>query len=701
MSEVLTHRQGRTSNPVRPLYFRTDIDGLRAVAIVLVVLYHAFPALCPGGFIGVDVFFVISGYLITSILLREIEQGHFSVLQFYARRFRRIVPALFVVMLSVWGIGWLILLPDELKSLGRHIIDGAGFVSNMLLLHETGYFDAPADSKPLLHLWSLAIEEQYYIIWPLLLLLMRRVSGRHLGWSLATLFIASFALGLGLDKDEAFYLMPARFWELLVGGILAYWPSMRVGGGGTAPAIARWAQGRLSGLRNGAACAGLAALIVAAYTLNGQSSFPKWAALMPTLGAAALIAAGDEAWLNRKLLASPPFVKLGLISYPLYLWHWPLICLAHIDFGIKLKPIHIVVAVLLSLLLAAATYLFIETPIRTRPFFASSSARLRGWSYVGSGFAALGVLGLLGFQTAVAHRGFPERFINADAAIWDTYDSTEAHMPSPKANASGDYCGGDLKDQGISCIATRRNPTIALIGDSHASHLLPGFIDADQDRRGFLLISHGGCPPAQNLEIFYPRNFHCLSYNQTVIRVLRRNPQIKTVIVSATSAYINDKDKNSPFSSDRAPDVITSPVYSGSRQELYRLGIEASLRELQAMGLKIIWIVDDPELTFDPNHCIDRNPFRPVTITVADPKCSMPEAQYQEHAQVYFELLKTLQNDFRNMLVFDATDLYCRNGKCSPWYRGHSLYRDPDHLSYYGSRAFAERFFPWLEAHNL
>lgn len=385
-----------TDTPQLHPAYRSDIDGLRAVAVLAVVLFHAFPEILPGGFTGVDVFFVISGFLISSILYSNLEAGRFSMLDFYGRRIRRIFPALILVMSACYALGWFVLLPDEYAQLGKHIAGGAGFVQNFVLWSESGYFDNAAETKPLLHLWSLGIEEQFYIVWPILLWIAYRLRLNLLSMTIL-IAVISFVLnirGINVTKDltATFYSPQTRFWELLIGATAAYltlFPSARFG---------RWVANSLAALR--AACTailwdprklrepkeatskevtssvsqrqnanlysvvGFVLLVTGVALINKHSAFPGWWALLPTLGSVLLIIAGPQGIINRTILSNRLMVAIGLISYPLYLWHWAILSFLRIMQGeVPLwwqRAIAVIVAIILSIL----TYQFVEKPIR-------------------------------------------------------------------------------------------------------------------------------------------------------------------------------------------------------------------------------------------------------------------------------------------------------------------------------------------------
>jgi len=311
------------------LAYRPDIDGLRAVAVLSVIGFHAGVRWFPGGYAGVDIFFVISGFLITSIILRQLAEDRFSFADFYARRCKRIFPALIIVLAAVFAFGWMFLLPNEYERIGKHIVAGAGFVSNFAFWLESGYFDSAAGTKPLLHLWSLGIEEQFYLLWPPLLLWVwkRKPDALAVAIGLASI---SFAINVMLvslwQATDMYFLPPIRFWELLVGSALAYAHLFRREE--LEHLLKRATAGvpgsRLVSIENIQATIGLALIAVAVVVLDKRTLFPGWWALAPTIGAGLLISAGPRAWINRKLMANRVVVFIGLISYPLYLWHWPL-----------------------------------------------------------------------------------------------------------------------------------------------------------------------------------------------------------------------------------------------------------------------------------------------------------------------------------------------------------------------------------------
>jgi peptidoglycan/LPS O-acetylase OafA/YrhL len=447
----------------RPGY-RSDIDGLRAVAVFSVVAYHAFPQLAPGGFVGVDVFFVISGFLISSLILGGLRAGDFSFSDFYARRIRRIFPALIVVMLACWMLGWFLLLPNEYRQLSRHIVAGAAFVSNFVLWGESGYFDQAAALKPLLHLWSLGIEEQFYIVWPLALYLVwkRRVS---LLPATVALLLASFLAGAhlaGTDPVAAFYSPWARFWELLAGVLLAH-------------------AGRAT--RHDTSLLG-AALVGFAVLWFDEGAWSPWWALFPVLGTYLVVSAGPGGFLNRTVLSHRWLVLGGLISYPLYLWHWPLLAFARIVHG-DTPPASVRIAIVAaSVVLAYATYRFLERPVR---FHLSARQTVPALSL------AMLVAGSVGIAS-VAMNGLPSR-VNDAVRPYAAYEydfGADSRMGScwlRAADAPNAYA--------TSCVdaPAAGKPLTMVWGDSYAARFFPGVRALTNGEVRLAQLTRSLCPP--------------------------------------------------------------------------------------------------------------------------------------------------------------------------------------------------------------
>jgi len=462
------------------------------VAVLIVVIFHAFPQALPGGFIGVDIFFVISGFLITGIVARELAAGRFSIAAFYGRRIRRIFPALAVVLAAVLVLGWLFMLPDAYARLSADVSAAAAFAANIALLLQSGYFDVDSANKPLLHLWSLGIEEQFYLAWPLILLGAARLRIRLSAVAIAV-GLASFALNLaliGTHSVATFYLPFTRAWELLAGAILALaWDRIPQ-------------TGRSSDWR--AAC-GAVLIAIAMVSLDPRSAFPGWWALLPVAGSALLLSA-PGALGARHILASRPMVFVGSISYPLYLWHWPLLVFFAI---IKFAPLTLLEAglvVALSITLAWATARLVEAPIRY-----GRSSRVK----VAALGAAMAMLALAG-GVVVQASGFDFR-LPADIRAM-------AQVPTQIARWRVHGCLLDLsqdKSFATDCVERGQGPLLLVWGDSTAGALMPGLLEA-RESRGFRIaqLTASSCVPALDADI--PGVPNCRANNASVLAIARR-----------------------------------------------------------------------------------------------------------------------------------------------------------------------------------
>ena len=477
--------------------YRPDIDGLRAIAVMLVVNFHAFPEAMPGGFIGVDIFFVISGFLITGIIVRELDQQRFSLVGFYNRRIRRIFPALIVVLCVTLMLGWLWMLPAAYAQLSADVFASAAFFSNIALLLQSGYFDIESARKPLLHLWSLGIEEQFYLFWPLILMLVARLRLSILV-AASVIGIGSFVLNaalIGSNPIATFYLPFTRAWELLAGAVLA----------------CSWNEvSQTFAASNRRASIGLVLIATAAGVLDTKSAFPGWWAVFPVAGAALLLSA-PAAWFCRTLLASRPLVWIGLIGYPLYLWHWPLL----VFFGIiKFGPLTLVERELilgLSALLAWLTYWLVESPFR---FGRPSPLKLASLC---AGMVLITVAGGI----VVQGRGFDFRLPLEIRAM--------AEVPTQSSQWRIHECLLDLSHEmsfADSCVDRDRRPLVFVWGDSTAGALLPGLRKAQQVRNfGIAQFTSSSCIPALNADIAGTPN--CRAINDKILARAREiNPDI-------------------------------------------------------------------------------------------------------------------------------------------------------------------------------
>jgi peptidoglycan/LPS O-acetylase OafA/YrhL len=569
---------GNRFTTIEHLDYRPDIDGLRAIAVLAVIGFHAFPAWVRGGFVGVDVFFVISGYLISTILLTGMERGSFRFSQFYIRRIRRIFPALVVVLLACMAAGWLVLFSVEYKALGKHVAGSAAFVSNFVLWNEAGYFDKAAATKPLLHIWSLAIEEQFYIVWPLLLFLVWKRKAATLAL-LLLLLISSFTFNvLSSDPAANFYSPLTRFWELMAGAVLAYlslhWeelaeifrklprPALQIVGGGTAPA---------SITRDVTAVIGVLLIVAAVFTVDETKKFPGWWALLPVVGTYLMIASGSHAWINNKLLATRGLVAIGLISYPLYLWHWPLLSFMRIVNGSAPPPAAAVLAILLSFALAWLTYLVVEKPLR---FGKSAPVKAAALLVV---MAATGSGGYFTYaQGGFVFRNPGVEDLLAAAQDYEHTDADEVTLGNPDAEQT------------------------IFVGDSTMEQYIPrvrklieqGSIDLNRNR--IIFDVHGGCPPIP--DIARDRNPACAPFIDKVLPTLD-DDRVKTVALTAFwTNHLTDAEYYLRSDPSR---VLLQESEAAQDRALANFG--ALISHLVGAGKRVFVLLETPSSnTYDP-----------------------------------------------------------------------------------------------------
>ena len=479
------------------MHYRAEIDGLRALAVVPVVLFHLGLPGVSGGFVGVDVFFVISGYLITTILLREIHAGTYSLTGFYERRARRIFPALFVVLAMTTVIAAILLLPSELETYGSTLVGAVAFVSNIVFYVKAGYFAPAAETMPLLHTWSLAVEEQFYVFAPLILAFVAPRGARTLRIVLVAATVVSLALCVFVTRSNpsaAFYLPHTRAWELLVGGLLA---------AGVVPRLA----GRA---REAAAALGLLLTLGSVALIEPGAHFPGLFALPPVLGAALLLHAGEGTRVGR-LLSVRPLVWIGLVSYSLYLWHWPVIVFAH-HLGVPVGAFRYALLLFgLSVGLAWLSYRFVETPFRRR--------RMGRRAIFGASAVALGAVAVAGVGLR-ASGGWPAR-LPAEVVAYDQGRFDVSAARGPCLRRAGGF------DPEMLCRLGEGTPAHAVWGDSHGVELA----DALSAHVPVLVVNYSACPPSLGDAV--GRRAGCADHNRDALRYLADHPGLDTVVLAA------------------------------------------------------------------------------------------------------------------------------------------------------------------------
>ena len=557
MTTDIIHPPSTQSNHLTHPKYRPDIDGLRAIAVLSVVIYHAFPKFIRGGFIGVDIFFVISGFLISTIIIGSLERNSFNFIYFYSRRIKRIFPALLLVLTASFVFGWFVLLADEYKQLGKHIAGGASFISNFMYWNESGYFDNAAETKPLLHLWSLGIEEQFYIVWPLLLWLAWK---KRFNLLTITIVVAVISFALNISKVQgdtvaAFYSPQTRFWELLVGSILAYmtlhrrsiFPKLKhklnMWLGQITNAQAQETNGKI--LHNVQSLVG-AALILIGLLITKQGHFPGWWAILPTVGALLIISAGVHSWFNRVVLSNRVLVWFGLISYPLYLWHWPLLSFVRImESGTPSHQIRIVV-VLISIALAWMTYRFVERPIRFGKhskqktiilFFLTIIVGFSGYiSFKYSGFE-LRRVNTIPYALDSALNNYAIKFNANKNYLDDIVRDRQVAIRAPYChyNKPGQSFNEYKSGMGACLVLSISKRNVLIIGDSHAADLYVALNHSFSTNYNFLQATGAGCTPDKN----YNAKGICNELQGYAINFAKNNP-LSSIIIAGRWSDLDD-----------------------------------------------------------------------------------------------------------------------------------------------------------------
>lgn len=622
--------------------YRADIDGLRAIAVLAVVGFHAFPQFISGGFVGVDVFFVISGYLITSILKSELAEGSWSISAFYARRILRIFPALLLVFSACFFVGWYTLLAGEYKQLGKHLAAGATFLSNFVLWFEAGYFDKASEAKPLLHLWSLGIEEQFYIVFPLVLWCLVRC--RRFTWlTVLALAIASLAGSTWLvfvDQNQAFYSPLSRAWELLAGVLLALSP---------APLRPAWrktivdAMGIVAG----------SVLLTSFFLMRESQLFPGFFVLPPVLATMVLIRVSDSSWLNQRILSARAMVAIGKISYPLYLWHWPLFSFAYIVESGRPSQGVLILLILASFVLAGLTYKLVEQPIRRLPRKVCVSVLI-------AGVALFGLLGKNIDQRdgleRIRHKHLVSLTTQAEEDFIDFEKRgliTEARCLEPFKFPERDVCLVAHADRPV---------TAVVLGDSHAVHSFWGLAQAfERTNDNLKVLGKGACVPFLGFKQGGDAN-HCQPHIDSTIHAIINNSSIKNVALVFRGRYIN--------------------VHSSAQElQLFSSSLDATLAQLTLANKTVYYFMPVVELGFDPRLCAGSLPLG----RRAPFACEINQIRDNEKSKTVRENAMNVLRRYPLVRVIDPNIAFCHDGVCPILQDGHSVFKDDNHVSYFGS----------------
>ncbi|WP_454916719.1 acyltransferase family protein [Xanthobacter sediminis] len=646
------------------LAYRPDIDGLRAVAVGSVVLFHGGFSLFKGGFVGVDVFFVISGFLITTIIAEDVERGRFSLADFYDRRIRRILPALFLVLAATTAIGAFILLPNQMEDLARALVPATLFYANIHFMGLESYFAPAAEELPLLHLWSLAVEEQFYIVFPLLLFAFMRLGGRRLavGALLAVALVSLVFAQVELQDAprRAFFLLSARAWELLAGSLLALAPLPKVS----------------SRIAAGLGAVGLAALLVPVFLYGRNTAFPGLAALPPVLGAVLLIYSGRHAAgaPAARLLGLPAMVYMGRISYSLYLWHWPLLSLAFIYRGRALTPLLAAAIIALAVALSALSLRYVETPLR-RPGLLGGRRMARF-----AAAAAVMLVAVLGARTLDARDGriwpLSPRGLSAEAAMREGHGMTICET-------NADFMRGTASCT-VSPPGAGKGYDVLVWGDSHARASFQGFAELLADKgMSTRLLTLSGCPPLAGVVAprFGDEGADCATFNAAVMdEIATAHPKL-VVVVGRWALWTTHARHNVALTMPDLP-AARLPSAEGSRAA-FPVALRRTVEEIRKTGASVLLVGQVPEYPNPPAACVARAEY-----FGGDASGCMTQS-VEEMTRVIgatdAEVRKAAQ-DVPGAGAVLLSQLFCDAKECRAGDDAAFFYSDGNHLSLAGAR---------------
>jgi peptidoglycan/LPS O-acetylase OafA/YrhL len=658
--EPRKNNYSKSSNHIN-LKYRPDIDGLRAIAVLSVVIFHFLPKQLPGGFVGVDVFFVISGFLISRIILNHLKTNTFSFRDFYARRINRIFPALFTVLIVCKIFGWFALYPDEYQHLNLNILAGLTFISNFLLWSESGdYFDKTTIEKPLMHLWSLSIEEQFYIIWPLLLWVSSRYRFNFLHHFL---FIAVTSFGLNIylasaDSIADFYSPLTRFWEFIAGAMIArinLYDQLKV----NIFVFKHKTEIIARRLRSVTSIFGMLLILISLLFINPAMNFPSWVALLPVTGASFVIFAGPNAWINKTLLSCKLSIWLGRISYPLYLWHWPLLSFTLIIAEDNLSRKTRIIILIVSIILAWLTNLFIEQPFKKRR--TSKNVKL---FILATLLIITSSLATIFFQSDLQKTIKKKQQTINSQFNWD-YEQNSQCLDNYAFKMANDFAWWF-------CTSDKPNPKALILGDSYANALYPMFIKENGIKNlGVLML--GACDffdRGEKSNYSKVKNHPCTEKNygqqiKFISNVLATEPSIKFVIIGGIS---------------KSPD-------NNYIDKMY-----VRLNYLTEMHKKIVIFLPHVKLNYDPRKCL----ARPLAHTHQN--CKIDTKELEIFRKKYMPIIKKISSHYKNVFFFDPNMAFCDAKMCNFMSSGIPLLRDASgHFSEQGVNQLSISFIEWAQ----
>lgn len=637
--------------------FRYDINGLRAYAVILVVLFHFGIIGFAAGFIGVDIFFVISGFLMTSIVIKSLDKGNFSLLKFYLARGIRIVPALFVVSTIVLILGWFLVLPTDYKALAKHTLSSINFFSNIVYWRESSYFDTDSHNKALLHTWSLSVEWQFYLVFPIIVALLYKIKkSRNF---LLTFFILGTIISLILsiiitakNPSAGFFLLPTRAWEMLAGGLIFFIPKEKVP------------------YKKPLEFIGFFLIAISCYIFSTDTLWPSYNAILPVLGAFLILLAHQQ---NSIFTKGSVFQWLGNNSYSIYLWHWPIVFFLHYFYKND-DYIFITAGIILSIILGWLSYTYIENPTRKKLSNLSIVKAYFLW------FLSISILSLISIMI-FKFDGVKNRFSNEINNIINTINDI---------NPRRDECLGKQDDSQLKKCTYGDGPlSLIVVGDSHASAMLNGVINALPNNTSLISFTIGGCPTVKNLKKTNMPEYSCGERVKDIIYDIKTNysTDIPILVINRANAIFqgepeNDKS-NQPIRYINTPSLVFDEEYYAQMRNAY----VDTLKDLSASH-KVYITRPTPEAKKEISNLAAKIfkyhlPTQDLTITWNE---------YYERSKQAWKAQDMAAQSTKNIQIIDLSREFCDNETCYFTQNNLPLFYDDDHMSWTASLKLAPIF---------
>lgn len=647
--------------------YRPDIDGLRAIAVMAVIVFHLFPNKLTGGFLGVDIFFLISGFLISGIILNKLKSDSFSFLEFYSRRIKRIFPALILVLFTCLLLGGLFLFSQEYQYLAKHVVTSSTFTSNFAYLSETGYFDTSSNLKPLLHTWSLSIEEQFYLFWPFLLVFLYKKTKKPIKY-MYSLIIISLALQIVLmlkNPDVAFYLPFTRFWEFAIGGLISY--SMVSEKGylrkffDEKEIISKSKKNQI--MLEILAVLGIIFTIVSLFIAKNKEDYIGWT-ILALFGASLIIMSGPKTWTNKIILSNKAFVFTGLISYALYLWHWPIIFFAE-TFNLETNSFEIsFLIIILCFLMSWLTYRFVEKPIR-------SNKNMNVALILIICMILTATIGVIVYENSGLKNRFPEqeKMVNQIRLI-----PPQKNWTKTTEKGICEYYQSIIEPQldKLTCRTYGNGSKIIfLIGDSQTASIFESY-KTELKNTGYKLIELGlsGCT-----YIYYEKDLEELKISEA-----RKNNIRLCKIKFDKIVEIVKSEKNTSG-------VIYVNFGWGEGKYNYEKLMNYVLDSF-GNNTKVVWFLQTPQVPFRLTKCISRSLFNNQELV----NCSFSKEYYENWMTGYEETIERIIKKHQNVITLDSSEVLCNKNECYLMVNGTFLYRDNNHINKIGGKKISEKF---------